>query len=323
MAIKLADLKWRGSAVMAEDNVTANIGGAIDLTIKVTFVDNTGGLFQIVSSAGGDTTPTVTFTGLDIDGDVISDTKTLNGQTPVTSAKVFDVILKAVKSGTTTGDIAVEAQTATLTGTAQSGSATGIILATDASSSDDTYNGYVIRITSGTGSGQIREIIEYIGSSKSAYVSYAWGTQPDSTSVYRISRGLVFDRSPDEIMIVRRPFYNINSLQTGGGTRDYYEKIFAKNAHGSSALFNAVVKELTTVGGRLTFGVAASVNDTGTASNRITAPAAITFNTSNKAVPGTDLAAGSRIGVWLKLSLVEATPSSKDTISMSLAGETV
>ena len=52
-----------------------------------------------------------------------------------------------------------------------------------ASAVDDFYNGLVIRLTGGTGSGQIREIIDYVGSTKIATVSRAWGTNPDATRV--------------------------------------------------------------------------------------------------------------------------------------------
>ena len=71
------------------------------------------------------------------------------------------------------------------TGQAQSGGSTTIVLATDASTSDDYYNNMVIYITTGIGAGQFRTITDYTGSSKSAVVA-AWDTNPDSTSEYRI-----------------------------------------------------------------------------------------------------------------------------------------
>jgi hypothetical protein len=76
--------------------------------------------------------------------------------------------------------------TNTHTGTAQAGGATSITLAATASVTDDVYNSMTVYISSGTGSGQIRVITDYVGgSTKEATVS-AWTTQPDTTSVYEI-----------------------------------------------------------------------------------------------------------------------------------------
>ncbi len=55
-------------------------------------------------------------------------------------------------------------------GAFQAGSATPgtLVLAANASASDDFYNGWWIRITSGTGSGQVRRIKDYVGSTQTA-----------------------------------------------------------------------------------------------------------------------------------------------------------
>ena len=74
----------------------------------------------------------------------------------------------------------------TNTGTAQAGSiSTTIKLAATASATDDIYNGMTVYISSGTGSGQIKVITDYVGSTKIATVS-AWTTTPDATSVYEV-----------------------------------------------------------------------------------------------------------------------------------------
>ena len=75
--------------------------------------------------------------------------------------------------------------TNTHTGTAQAGGTTTITLAATASVTDDVYNSMTVYISSGTGSGQIKVITDYVGSTKVATVS-AWTTQPDTTSVYEI-----------------------------------------------------------------------------------------------------------------------------------------
>ena len=74
----------------------------------------------------------------------------------------------------------------TNTGTAQTGStSTTIKLAATASATDDIYNSMTVYISAGTGSGQIKVITDYVGSTKVATVS-AWTTTPDATSVYEV-----------------------------------------------------------------------------------------------------------------------------------------
>ena len=73
----------------------------------------------------------------------------------------------------------------TTTGTAQGGSATTIQLAATASATNDIYNSMTVYISSGTGSGQIKVITDYVGSTYTATVS-TWTTNPDNTSVYEV-----------------------------------------------------------------------------------------------------------------------------------------
>lgn len=72
------------------------------------------------------------------------------------------------------------------TGTAQAGSATTITLAAGASAVNDYYNGMVVELTGGTGSGQFNIITAYNGGTKVATVGGTWGTNPNNTSVYKI-----------------------------------------------------------------------------------------------------------------------------------------
>ena len=73
----------------------------------------------------------------------------------------------------------------THTGTAQAGSATTITLASTASATNDIYNGMTVYLSSGTGSGQIKVITDYVGATKVATVS-TWTTNPSATSVYEV-----------------------------------------------------------------------------------------------------------------------------------------
>ncbi len=324
MSITQAEIKIYGSAVMPDDDATQNIGGAISTSKKMEFSDiAANGNIQIVSSAT-DTTQTVAVTGRNAAGVLISEAKTLNGTTvvPMTVNTVWERLLKAVKSATTTGDVAVEAVTATRSNTAQGGTANDITLDSSASATDGYYNGQVIRLTSGTGSGQIRQIIDYNGTTKKAVVSSAWGTNPDATSQFKISTGMVFDKSPAEILEVRRPFYNASAPATG--SRNYYEKFFVKNTNATLALTSAIVKEQADPSGKITFMLPATLDDTGTngANNRQVAPSG-TFDSADKNVANSqNLSAGSAQGVWICLTLAAGDAASKTSWTPRLQGNT-
>lgn len=74
--------------------------------------------------------------------------------------------------------------------TAQSGTASTIVLAAAESFADDELNNSVIRIMSGTGAGQSRLITDYAGATDTATVSPNWTTNPGATSVYAVLDGL-------------------------------------------------------------------------------------------------------------------------------------
>jgi len=65
-------------------------------------------------------------------------------------------------------------------------STTTINLGSGASATDDYYNGAIVYIYGGTGSGQARMITDYVGSTKLATVHVAWATNPDATSDLKI-----------------------------------------------------------------------------------------------------------------------------------------
>lgn len=71
-------------------------------------------------------------------------------------------------------------------GTAQAGAATTITLAAGESAVDHTLEGTIVRLTGGTGAGQVRLVSGYVGSTKVATVSRAWSTNPDNTSTYEL-----------------------------------------------------------------------------------------------------------------------------------------
>lgn len=113
--------------------------------------------------------------------------------TPAT-AGILDVNVKnaggtAWASGAITDAVYAAATTtkANRTATAQAGAASSITLDSSAVSANNYYVPCIISIASGTGAGQSRLIVYYIGSSKIAYVHRPWVTNPDSSSVFVIS----------------------------------------------------------------------------------------------------------------------------------------
>lgn len=73
-------------------------------------------------------------------------------------------------------------------GIARGGGAKTITLAASESSENDYYNGYYLELCGGTGSGQVRKVWDYDGSTSVATVDADWAAQPDSTSIYKLYR---------------------------------------------------------------------------------------------------------------------------------------
>jgi hypothetical protein len=111
--------------------------------------------------------------------------------------------------------------------------------------------------------------------------------------------------------------------------KDYYTKIFLKNAHATLSLLAATVKQSADPDARIMHLLATAVGDSATAADRLTVPATSatqdpdTFDDTDKAVPGTDLAAGAAIGVWLRLRLPAADAPHRSTYDISLSGQSV
>lgn len=109
-------------------------------------------------------------------------------------------------------------------------------------------------------------------------------------------------------------------------TVNYYSKVFLKNTNGTLSLLSATVKQNADPDARVTHLLATAVDDTATSTNRITAPATSatqdpdTFDDTDKTVPGTDLAAGSAIGVWLRLQLPAGDAAHRTTYTVELSG---
>lgn len=112
MPVLSSDILYHAALLMPEDDVSAS-GGAIDTSTIVapfTELDVTGQL-EVVSSAAGDTTQTVTLTYRDAAGIIQTTSKVLTGTTAVAFTPVdVERILKVVLSAAAAGVVTVQKQ---------------------------------------------------------------------------------------------------------------------------------------------------------------------------------------------------------------------
>lgn len=135
------------------------------------------------------------------EGDGSGHSATVSGELREYGATGYNELGLSVGTGTNTGsrngtihgaEYLVRDGTGTVqtSGTAQSGGATTIQLASGDVTTDDEWNGYGINITGGTGSGQWRMISDSVASTDTVTVDTAWTTNPDATSTYAVIRAL-------------------------------------------------------------------------------------------------------------------------------------
>ena len=114
------------------------------------------------------------------------------------------------------------------TGTATAGSANTITLDGAASASDGSYDPSQIIIVGGTGSGQVRGIIEYFGSgggngnaAKTAIIDRDWKTTPDATSEFTIvATDGRLSTNEGQIRAATHTVLKLNTLAPGVGGAD-------------------------------------------------------------------------------------------------------
>ena len=102
------DLIIYGSANMRETDSSSQ-GGIVDTTTRIVFTDivPSASVLKISSSASGDTSQTLTITGRDSSGAIVTDALSLNGTSTVTGTKSYERVLKIVLSGTCAGTVTV------------------------------------------------------------------------------------------------------------------------------------------------------------------------------------------------------------------------
>lgn len=123
---------------------------------------------------------------------------------------------------------------------------------------------------------------------------------------------------------IRRIFYSALAEESGGSERKYYEKIFAKNAHGTLTLTSAVITENADPSGKCAFDLESSLDGTdtnGAGNNRQVAPGGYSFDSAAKNVANSqNLSAGSAQGIWMELTLAAGTAPAKTSVTMRLTG---
>lgn len=111
MSVVASDLVIYGSASMPNDDVDVNIGGAIDLDVRVSFSDIVAtDQIEVLSDNAGDTTQTLTVYSRNEAGELVSEVINLNGTNVVLGALTDERILRAVLSAACTGTITVRDQ---------------------------------------------------------------------------------------------------------------------------------------------------------------------------------------------------------------------
>lgn len=104
------------------------------------------------------------------------------------TTNIAGIIIKTSTSGAKTTPIVLYPRILPIErdDTAQAGAAGTITLDASANANDDYYNGCLIYLDGGTGSGQSRMITDYSGTTKVATVTPNWSTTPDATSTFLI-----------------------------------------------------------------------------------------------------------------------------------------
>jgi len=143
------------------------------------------------------------------------------------------------------------------------------------------------------------------------------------------TRTITVRKASDDVLIGTIPINERGFMRLFRGAasdpssgKTFYTLIYWKNTHGSLALLDAHVDQNADPTGKITHGLGAAKGDLGTITNRLTAPAGVTFDDTNKNVPGTNLGAGEYIGVWLKLTLSAGDGPTKSTYTSQIVGNT-
>lgn len=342
MSVVASNLVFYGSANMPTADGTTT-GGAVAFNTLVVFSDIApAGLLDYFSSSASDTTQSITVSGRDSTGVLVTETKTFTGTTGASGSQSFERLLAgAISASGAVGDLGALSHTIVVSGTAQaaantSGVTSPYITLQSGQGASCAVN-QIVRATNNTPSGvqfAMRRIIALSGDVAS--VNRDWTTVPSSATTYTVNEGMLFDLSPNQVINVRRPFYNAAADVPGGSNRTYFEKLFAVNNNTVTALTLAVIaKTVDPSQGTLEFALTSALNDTATVANRQTMPVTgITAFTSGSATQSINVPSPQNLpsgsapntagaqGVWLSLLLVSGTAPAKTSFTMQVSGQT-
>ena len=127
-----------------------------------------------------------------------------------------------------------------------SGTATHTLtLKANASGTDDIYNGSVLRITGGLGIGQVREIVDYVGSTRKATVNNAFTLTPNTTSDYVVTPKVTITGDGTGATaysnVVAGAISYVNMIATGSNYSTATVTISANSSHGTGAVAKAMI----------------------------------------------------------------------------------
>lgn len=373
MSVLPSDMQFYGCANQTEaDGVT--IGGAVDLTKLLTFADLPAtGLLDFVSSSASDTATKIQVAGRDSTGTIQTPTAvTLTGTTIVAGSQSFQRLLYGATSGAgsggplsnpggtaAVGDVAAIAHTRTISGhTCQAGSANAsgttpplMKLQSGDGATITALNlsglNYIVRITGGTGSGQLRSVVASSGyGTDFIAVSRNWTTIPDATSTYDVAAGMLFEILPNPVTAVIRQFSGAAADIPTGASRTYYDKGFVLNTNAATSLTGAqinIVSETPSLPGSAALdfalanasgsGATLGLNDSVTINPRLNATpptgttsfnatnSAINVPNSNQSLPAGNAAADGQ-AVWSQLVLPPGTAAYQGVIDVRTTGQT-
>jgi hypothetical protein len=304
---------------MPENDSTTDVGGPIDFTTQIDFLDlDLASQVQIISS-DPDEDVWVTIYGRSTAGFITNEQVHCTGQL-VQTGSTFERLMKVQKATSSLGDIVVEKVAAVVEGSVVSVSENSDLVVIDAPSViNDFYRGLIFRVTSGTGSRQVGKVLAYNGSTKEITLDRT--VTLDTTSVYRLSRGVLMRTTPHQILTIRRPFYNVIANPPQGNDKYVYEKFFWRN-DSNWTLEAASVQEAYNPTGKISFALDPTVPSVSTILNRVTAPN-LTFSRDDQAVPTAQswLHSGVSVAVWLRYSLSAGMSPVKSLYASRLVGQ--
>lgn len=115
------------------------------------------------------------------------------------------------------------------------------------SSIDNFYNGSTIYIKSGTAAGQIRRIVEYVGSTKTLTVNSSFVTTPNTDSVAVVSPTVTIigdgygAKAYSTVNVSTGAIANVAVIDNGAGYSRAQVIITANSIHGTGASANAII----------------------------------------------------------------------------------